>query len=85
MLYLGFLIGLGAAIAFVVIGALALFGGVDTTQRQLLPGFTPDRVVGARRVLVLLLFWLPILVVAGFCLLAGIQILQVIVAAISAS
>jgi hypothetical protein len=81
MLYLGLLIGLGAAIIFIVIGALSLFGGVDTTQRQLLPGFTPDRLGGARQLVALVLFWLPILVVAGFCLLTGIQILRVMVTA----
>jgi hypothetical protein len=77
MVYLGVLIGVGAAVAFLAVGALALFGGTDATRRQLLPGFLPDRPGPGERLLALLSLWGPAALVALLCLLAGIQIVRV--------
>jgi hypothetical protein len=82
MLYLGILIGIGAAVTFILIGALTLFGGVDATQRQLLPGFVSDQSNAGLRLLTMLIVWLPIVVVSVFCLLTGIQIVRVVIAAL---
>ena len=82
MQYIGIAIGLGAALAFILVGALVLFGGADATQRQLGPGFVPDRLPLVQRIAAVLGFWLPIVIVALFCLLAGIQILRVAVRAV---
>lgn len=77
MVVLGALIAIGSAVAFVAVGALTLFGGADATQRQVVPGFRPDRPGAAERLLALLGLWLPVALVALLCLLAGIQILRV--------
>ena len=81
MLILGVLITLGGAIAFLVVGALTLFGGVDATQRQVVPGFRPDRPGPAERLLTLLGVWGPIALTALLCLLAAIKMLQVVAGA----
>jgi hypothetical protein len=81
MLIIGALITLGGAIAFLVVGALTLFGGVDATQRQVLPGFRPDRPGPAERLLTLLGVWGPIALTALLCLLAAIKMLQVVAGA----
>jgi hypothetical protein len=82
MALIGALIAFGAAVAFLVIGALTLFGGTDATQKQVVPGFRPDRPGPAERVLTLLGVWLPILLIAALCLLASIQIIRVAVDAL---
>jgi hypothetical protein len=81
MVIIGALITLGGAIAFLIVGALSLFGGVNATQRQIVPGFRPDRPSPAERALTLLGVWGPILLTALLCLLAGIKMLQVVVGA----
>ncbi len=81
MAILGALITLGAAIAFLVVGALTLFGGTNATQRQLVPGFRPDRPSLAMRALALLSVWGPVVLTALLCLLAALKLLQVAVAA----
>ena len=81
MIVLGALITLGSAFAFLVAGALTLFGGANATQRQLVPGFRPDRPSLAARALALLSVWGPVLLTALLCLLAAIKMLQVAVAA----
>ena len=81
MSIIGALITLGAAVAFLVVGALTLFGGANATQQQLVPGFRPDRPSPAQRALALLGVWGPILLIAALCLLAAIKMLQVAVAA----
>lgn len=81
MIYLGVIIGIGAALAFILIGALVLFGGADATQRQLLIGFVADRATTRQRLLTLIGIWVPILIVVLFCLLAGVQILRVVTSA----
>ncbi len=82
MVIIGALIALGAAVTFLVIGALTLFGGTDATQKQIVPGFRPDRPGPAQRVLTLLGVWLPIVLIAVLCLLAAIQIVRVAVRAL---
>jgi hypothetical protein len=77
MAIIGGLIALGATIAFLLIGALALFGGARATTEQVVPGFRPDRPGTARRALTLLGLWGPVVLVALLCLLAAIQILRV--------
>jgi hypothetical protein len=81
MVIIGALITLGGAIAFLVVGALALFGGANATQQQVIPGFRPDRPSGAERALTLLGVWGPVLMLAALCLLAGIKMIQVVVGA----
>ena len=77
MAIIGALIALGAAVAFLVVGALSLFGGARATQDQVLPGFRPDRPGGVERALTLLGVWGPVLLIAALCLLAAIQIFRV--------
>jgi hypothetical protein len=78
MLILGVLITLGSAIAFLAVGALALFGGANATQQQVVPGFRPDRPSAAERALTLLGVWGPIALLAALCLLTAIKMLQVV-------
>ena len=78
---IGALITLGAAIAFLVVGALALFGGADATQRQVVPGFRPDRPGPLERALTLVGVWGPVVLIAVLCLLAAIQMVRVAVGA----
>jgi len=77
----GALLTLGAAFVFLVVGALMLFGGANATQRQIVPGFRPDRPRPIERVLTLLGVWGPVLLIALLCLLAAIRMLQVVVGA----
>jgi hypothetical protein len=77
MAILGALIALGAAVAFLVVGALALFGGARATAEQVVPGFRPDRPGPAERALTLLGVWGPVALIALLCLLAGIMIFRV--------
>ncbi|KPV49609.1 hypothetical protein SE17_31640 [Kouleothrix aurantiaca] len=81
MIILGALIVLGAALAFLVVGALALFGGANATQGQVVPGFRPDRPGAAERALTLLSVWGPVALIALLCLLAAIKMLQIAIAA----
>ena len=82
MLIIGALITLGGAIAFLAVGALALFGGANATQQQVIPGFRLDRPSPAERALTLLGVWGPILLLATLCLLATIKMIQVVVDAL---
>jgi|GEM_PF-1076700 len=82
LVIIGVLIGIGSAIAFVVVGALSIFGGARATQDQVVPGFRPDRPGPLERVLTLLGVWGPVLFIAVLCLLAAIQILRVAVRAL---
>jgi hypothetical protein len=82
MLIIGALITLGAAIVFLAVGALALFGGTNATQQQVIPGFRPDRPSSAERALTLLGVWGPILLIATLCLLTAIRMIQVVVGAL---
>ena len=77
MAIIGALIALGATVAFLVIGALSLFGGARATADQVVPGFRPDRPSPAERALTLLGVWGPVALVALLCLLAAIQMLRV--------
>ncbi len=77
MIILGMLIAIGAAIVFILIGALTLFGAVNTTRQQLMPGFIPDQASIGERLVTYASIWIPVLFVAGFCLLTGIQLLRV--------
>ena len=82
MIIIGALITLGAAIAFLAVGALALFGGANATQRQIVPGFRPDHPSAAERALTLLGVWGPILLITTLCLLTVIKLLQVVAGAL---
>ena len=79
MAIIGALVGIGAALAFLIVGALTLFGGARTTQEQIVPGFGPDRPGPLERAFALLAVWGPVLLVALLCLLAAIQIFRVAV------
>ena len=82
MLIIGALITLGGAIAFLAVGALTLFGGANTTQQQVVPGFRPDRPSPTERALTLLGVWVPILLTTALCLLVGIKMIQVVAGAL---
>jgi len=82
LVIVGVLLALGSAIAFLVVGALAIFGGVRATQDQVVPGFHPDRPGPLERALTLLGVWGPVLFIAALCLLAGIRIFRVAVGAL---
>lgn len=82
MFYLGIALAVGAALAFVVVGALTLFGGENTTTEQILPGFKPDNPSALERALTFAGLWIPILVITAFCLLAGVRILRVVFTAL---
>jgi hypothetical protein len=82
MLYLGILIGIGSAIAFAALGLLALVGGVNATQQQIVRGFKPDNPGGLERALTVIGVWVPIVVVAIFGVLSAIHIIQVMLAAL---
>ena len=78
----GVLIALGAAVAFLLVGALSIFGGTRATQDQVVPGFRPDRPGPLERLLTLLSVWGPVVLIAVLCLLAAIQIFRVALGAI---
>lgn len=82
MLILGVLIAVGAALAFLVVGLLTLFGGVDATRGQILPGFAPDRPGTLARLLTFVGLWGPIALVALLSILACFQIVAVAARAI---
>jgi hypothetical protein len=82
MSIIGALITLGAAIAFLGVGALTLFGGANATQQQVVPGFRPDCPSAAERALTLLGVWGPVLLIATLCLLTAIKMIQVVVGAL---
>lgn len=82
LVVIGALIGVGAALAFVVVGALSIFGGARATQDQVVPGFRPDRPGPLERALALLSVWGPVALIAALCLLAAIQILRVALGAL---
>lgn len=81
MLILGVLITLGGAVAFLLVGALAVFGGAQATRLQVVPGFRPDQPGPLERVLALLSVWLPVALLALLCLLAAIKMFQVVAGA----
>lgn len=75
LFWLGLLIAIGAALAFAVLGLLALYGGARTTREQLIPGFRPDSPAPLTRALSLAAVWVPVGVVAFFGLYACVHIL----------
>ena len=81
MVIIGALITLGAAAAFLVVGGITLVAGANATQRQVIPGFQPDRPGLAARALALLSVWGPVVLIALLCLLAALKMLQVAAAA----
>jgi hypothetical protein len=82
LVIIGMLIAIASAIAFVLVGALSIFGGARATQDQVVPGFRPDRPGTLERALTLLGVWGPVLFIALLCLLAAMQIFRVAVAAL---
>lgn len=83
MVILGALIGLGAAVVFIAVAALTLFGGVQATSQQIIPGFLPDRPGSTSRILALLSVWGPVLFVVLLSLLAGIEFVRIALAALT--
>ncbi len=81
MMILGALILLGAAIAFIAIGALTIFGGANATQAQVVPGFRPDQPGPAERALTLLGVWGPVALIALLCLLAASKMFGLVIGA----
>lgn len=81
MMILGALILLGAAIAFIAMSALTIFGGANATQAQVVPGFRPDQPGPAERALTLLGVWGPVALIALLCLLAAIKMFGLVIGA----
>lgn len=82
MAVLGIVIGLGAALAFVAIGVISALGGLDATRNEILRSFRPDSPSGLERALTFVGVWGPVLLVVLLCLLAGVQIARVVLAAL---
>ncbi|HMO55809.1 MAG TPA: hypothetical protein PKA05_14955 [Roseiflexaceae bacterium] len=82
LLLLGVLIGVVSALVFAAIGALTMLGGVDATRGQIIPGFRTDRPGGAERLLTLVGFWLPLIIVVAFAIYTGVRIVEMILAAL---
>lgn len=73
----GSLIAILAAIAFIAVGLLTLWGGRDTAARELARGFTRSALTAPARALALLLVGAPLVITALFALLAAARILMV--------
>ena len=82
MVIIGVVISVAIAGAFLAVGLLVLYGGLRATQRQLLPGFLPDRPGPLQRGLTLLALWGPIGVVALFCIITAVEIVRIALAAL---
>jgi ABC-type enterochelin transport system permease subunit len=77
MYLLGVLIAIGAAVAFAVVGALTLWGGLVTFTSELPRDYRRSAATPAQRALTLALVGLPLVITALFGLLAAGRILQV--------
>jgi hypothetical protein len=74
MAILGSLIALGAAVAFVVIVGLAVWGGLLAIRQELLRGFVSANPGPADRALTLLLVGVPLAGVAAIGLLGALRL-----------
>jgi Na+(H+)/acetate symporter ActP len=77
MFLLGVLIAIGAAIAFAVVGALTLWGGLDAVSSELPRDFRRSAATPAQRAFTVAIVALPLVITALFGLLAAGRILQV--------
>ncbi len=78
MLYiLGVLVAIGAAVVFAAIGALVIWGGLNTLRTEVPRDYLRTRAGGGTRVATSLLVGLPLLVTGFFGLLAALKLLQV--------
>lgn len=78
MLYaLGVLIAIGAAVVFGVVGALTIWGGLETLRTEIPRDHLRSQADGATRMTTALLVGLPLLITGLFGLLAALRILQV--------
>lgn len=78
MLYLlGVLVAVGAAAAFAVIGALTIWGGLNTLRTEVPRDHLRSRAGGGARAATNLLVGLPLLVTGIFGILAALRLLQV--------
>ncbi|MEM8534348.1 MAG: hypothetical protein AAGF95_26105 [Chloroflexota bacterium] len=83
LLLLGALIAVGAAGAFVAVGIFTIVGAADTTQRQLTPGFLPDKPGGLERALTFISVWVSVILIAILSIWAGIEFLLMAIRALS--
>ncbi|MEI7771814.1 MAG: hypothetical protein WCI67_17610 [Chloroflexales bacterium] len=74
MSILGSIICLGAALAFVAIVVIAVWGGLRAIRRELLRGFVSARPGAADRVITLLLVGVPLAGVAAIGLLSAVRL-----------
>ncbi len=78
MLYiLGVLVAVGAGVAFGVIGALTLWGGLSTLRTEVPRDHLRSQAGGGTRAGTALLVGLPLLITGIFGLLAALRMLQV--------
>lgn len=79
---IGAIIVAGAGLAFLAVGLLAIFGSLQATRGQLVPGFRPDQPGPAERTLSLLAVWGSALLVALLSILAAGKLLSVALGAL---
>lgn len=77
MLYVGALIALGAALLFLAVGGLCVWGGAAASREDMARSFLTDRPSPAQRMLAFLGVWGPILLVLLLCVLGAAQIIRV--------
>ncbi|HMQ30239.1 MAG TPA: hypothetical protein PKD53_05895 [Chloroflexaceae bacterium] len=78
MLYLlGVLIAIGAGVVFAVMGALTLWGGLDTMRTEVPRDHLRSQADGGTRALTAVLVGLPLLITGLFGLLAALRLIQV--------
>jgi hypothetical protein len=77
MYILGVLIAVGAALAFAAIGALTLWGGLNTLRTELPRDYLRTRAGVGPQVTTALLVGLPLLITGTFGLLAAVRMLAV--------
>lgn len=71
MFLLGVLITIGAAVAFGIMGALTIWGGLGSVRAELLRGFVSANPTAGDRALTLLLVVVPLVITGLFGLLSA--------------
>ncbi|NTU81767.1 MAG: hypothetical protein HGA45_20710 [Chloroflexales bacterium] len=77
MYILGVLIAIGSAVAFAVIGALTIWGGLSTMRTEVSRDYLRTRAGAGTRTSTSLLVGLPLLITGAFGILAALRMLQV--------
>lgn len=78
MLYLlGVLVAIGAAVAFAAIGALTIWGGLNTLRTEVARDHLRTGASGGVQTTTALLVGLPLLITGAFGIIAALKLLQV--------